>query len=596
MMKRLNLILFLLIPVVVWMRPAGAVVHFEEGRQLVDGVMLLQEKGNPKAFRYLPTAPRVSMDNGRPEMLFIKFVDSESGIAGGLVHFLFTLDMAPEQVKDLEKKLRQRVSGARIVGPVDLQPSGEDDGPGGSFRIISATLDKEGFATSVISSGVAPVTPGSRAAVASRLTREGATLLWESFQRPTSDVSVSVSASYEAAITGYEGRVEADLNTVYDHLFRLDNKQQGFKRDQLQEQVDKLRRDGVVKVEVSDRSGGNVDSSQMDALMSMVTNKMVEMLFDTTTGLSKLPEREKVPDKLVKGRQKRGFITRLFAGSGNQRYTTDDQYVLRTRKDIRGGKLVLNFTRNTTIRVPFNTAGNIRGLYDLYRDDEAFNRVIDTGADPAFERREVFFEIDPKFYPLFENRINSISVEVMKEYGAGKRKGFDLAIRQSDINDGVFSKSLNYPRLGLKDAEAYRQFGYRVNWLFRGGGRLSIPREAGGFTPATESIVSLAPPLDVHELEIDANAVLLAGEPVVHVEVFAEYSLLGKRERTRYRFRPEDGELLQTKFLVTDPGSAVSYRAVWYTGKRKVKSLPQSVEGDFLRLPLPDSLREGGES
>ena len=300
------------------------VVMYDEGRELIDGIALLRDKDTPTDYYYLPTAPRVVIDEvtKKPKISLVKFVDPAGDTSGGLVHFLFSLDLPAEQIESLNDQLGKKVPGAKLKGPVILRAEGDEDAGGASFKIISSTISQQGgkdsFTVSEVSSGIAPVTPRSQAAVAARLNEQGATLLWESMTQPTSDISVAINASYEAALPAYRGRVYADIETVYSHMFRVMNRQESYTKSEIRKQTDEMVREGVIEVDVTDRAGLSIDTSQMAGIMTLVTDKLVNMIFDTTQGLSKLPETEKVPANIVEGRQERGFLAKIFAGTGNQ--------------------------------------------------------------------------------------------------------------------------------------------------------------------------------------------------------------------------------------------------------------------------------------
>ena len=140
--------------------------------------------------------------------------------------------MPPERVESITAELQQKVPGAKVKGPVPLRAEGDEESGGASFSVISSTVTQttggDSFTSSLVSSGIAPVTPGSQAAVAARLNQHGATLLWESLRQPTSDISVSINASYEAALPAYRGKVFAEIETVYEHMFKIFNRQQGI--------------------------------------------------------------------------------------------------------------------------------------------------------------------------------------------------------------------------------------------------------------------------------------------------------------------------------------------------------------------------------
>jgi len=164
---------FIVLVVIVYLfsfAPTGhAVVMYDEGREIVDGVSFLRDKEDPLAYHYLPTIPSVVIDpkTNRPKISLVKFVDPKGETSGGLIHFLFSLDLPPERIEELSEQL------ATIKGPVILRAEGDEDAGGASFKIISSTITEntggDSFTTSVVSSGIAPVTPGSQAAVAARL-------------------------------------------------------------------------------------------------------------------------------------------------------------------------------------------------------------------------------------------------------------------------------------------------------------------------------------------------------------------------------------------------------------------------------------------
>lgn len=551
-----------------------AVVMYDEGREFIDGVSLLRDKEDPKAYYYLPTVPSIAMDpiSGKPRMMLIKFVDPKGATSGGLIHFLFSLDMPPERIEKINQELGKKVPGATIKGPVILRAEGEEEDSNASFKIISSTLSSKGgqdsFTSSLVSSGVAPVTPGSQAAVAARLNEHGATLLWESLAQPTSDISVAISASYEAALPAYRGKVHADLNTVYEHMFKVFNQQKDYTKTEIRKQFDELVRNGVIEVDVTDREGLGIDSSRLSSLMNLVTEKLVDMLFDTTQGFSKLPEQEKIPDNVVEGRQKNGFLAELFVGSGNQPYVTDDQYTLREREEIKRATFSLVFTQNTTIKVPFNSTGNMGGIYEAWGNDTSLFRVVGLN-DAAFEKREVFFEVDSSFYSAFKENINSVTVSFVKKYPSKPNQADftgEVVFNHKDVEKANFSKSIIYPRLGLTGSD-WHNYEFRTLWSFRGGKTIATPTDIKSFESSNAPSVTLAPPADLANLEIDGDAAAMSEAQIRRAMVEFEYKLLGEKKGKSVALLPESEEILQSVSILHDKQSPIRYRVKWH-GKK----------------------------
>src|SRR3972149_5343871 len=103
-----------------------------------------------------------------------------------------------ERSAELEKERTKKLPGAKLAGALPLLEAKAEQGKeSASFQVVSAVLSSTGeggFTRSLITSGHAPLTPGSRAAVAATLDPKGATLLWDSLNGATSAVSGSLSA------------------------------------------------------------------------------------------------------------------------------------------------------------------------------------------------------------------------------------------------------------------------------------------------------------------------------------------------------------------------------------------------------------------
>ena len=336
-----------------------AQVKYDEGRIQVLGVQLLQDSKNDNSYYYLPQYPRLAVKgNGDVELMCLKYVGEGDQPSGGLFHALIEFSLPEEMLIEVQAALEEEIAGAKILGPVPLLPfvSGEGEGAAG-FQLISAILSNAGgedsFSRSVITSGYAPLLPGSKSAIAANLTPEGATLLWNSFTGPTSDVSASINASYEAVVKAYNAVVTADMSVVYTHFSQMYNYQYDYSKRELRDVADELTREGKINVEVFDRSEGlDIKVSEMNSILNLVTDKLVEIMFNTETGWSKAPDKEQaVTSGQIKGRQQKGFITKLFKGTGNSKYISDDQFVLKKRSDIQTNTFYLNLSKIMSRRI-----------------------------------------------------------------------------------------------------------------------------------------------------------------------------------------------------------------------------------------------------
>ena len=604
--------------------PAPSLVHYDEGRREIEGVLLLRDTEDPSAYYYVPQFPRLAASaDGGLELLCLRYVDAAGGTHGGLFHALVEFTLPAETVALLEARLREEVgSAAHIAGPVPLQSDEGQGGPeGGSFRLVSGVLadaEEGGFTRSVVTSRRAPISAGSRAAIAAILGPRGATLLWESLSGPTSDVSVAISAHYEALVPSYGARVTAQVETVYRHFSLVSNRQEEFRRRQIRDAVDELHRSGGLEIEVFDRAGAG--GGDLDAVLDLVTQKLTELLFDHKAGWAADPEREvTVEAGQIRGRQRGGFFSRLFSGAKDRKYYSDDQWVLKNRRDVRRNRFVLDLRRQGTIRVPVETSGNLGGLYGALKEDSRYFRIVPL-EDPAFERREVFFQVDGDYLEAFEDTVNLVTVSLRKTYR--DRPAFEgtLTFSRREVAGGGALQSLDFPRLGeganerasertreraserarerareraSEGAAGWGQYEVQVRWSLRGGRVISQPAAPGAWQRSSAPAISLAPPLDRRAVEIElASSAFGGGEITSAVVEFATFLAGEPAFRHRAVLRPEDTDTTARRTLYFDRGRPVIYRLSWFGPRGERRDPPRPLESDYLFLVPPGGAAE----
>jgi hypothetical protein len=574
--------------------PADALVKFDEGRRIVDGVQLLQDASDPTAYYYLPQYPRLSTKpDGTFELLCMKYVDAAGGTHGGLFHALVEFSLPPDIVEALDKKLKAQVPGGRIVGPVPLMQALESGEEGvGSFRVVSAILsdrEKGGFTRTLVTSGRAPLLPGSKAVVAALLTQQGATLLWDSMTGASSDVSVAISAYYEAQVQGYNAKVFAEVETIYEHFSLIANQQQEFTRRQVRSIVDDLQRTGTLKVEVFDRSAGlGLKATEMEGLLSVVTDKLVELMFNATTGWSADPTREAaVEAKQLLGRQERGWFSKTFGGAQDTKYFTDDQWVLKNRKDVRRNTFTMLLSKSSTIKVPVDTAGNLAALYGALGQDTRYFRIVNL-ADPAFEFRPVHFQVDGDYVDAFQDTLNFVSVNFRKRYLDKPAFTKSLHLTHADLKTGNTLRDISFPRLDLPEAD-WTSFEYQVRWSLRDGPTLSVPPKEGQWIGTTEAAVALTPPLEKRVIEIDSDRALFqpAGIASAVVEFMTIIGGKPRLQRVKAILRATDPAPTTKVAVYSDRGTPVGVRVTWHGTRGKVEGQVDLLETDYLYLRPP---------
>jgi hypothetical protein len=573
--------------------PALALVNYDVGQRYIKGVQLLQDHNDPSAYYYVPQFPRLATrQDGTFELLCIKFVDPQGKSSGGLFHALVEFTLPADMITDLEKELKKVAPGARIVGPVPLMQAVKDGEDGvGSFEVVSAVLSDKaegGFTRSVVTSGKAPLTPGSKAAIAAILNEQGATLLWDSLSSPTSDVSVAIHASYEAAVMGYNAKVTADVETVYQHLSTVYNVQHHYTRRQLRDIVDDLHRNGALKVEVLDRSAGlGLKSSDMDGILQTVTNKLTEVMFDHESGWATDPPREvAVEADQIQGRQEKGWLARLFTGTGDQEYYSDDQYVLKKRQDIRRNTFVLTLAKNSTIKVPVDTAGNLGGLYGALGKDDRYFRVVNL-ADPVFETRTVHFQVDGDYVDSFKDTINFVSVNFRKVYPNQPTFAASLHFTHADVAAGKIVQDVTFPRLGAQGAD-WLQYEYQIRWSLHDRPTVAVPPQEDKWIRTPDAAVALTPPFEKRVVEIDADRSLFRERGVATAVVEFAGMLAGKpRIQRAATLRAGDGDAVTTVSVFCDRQAAAAYRVSWHAPDRSVQDDLKVLDSLYLYLTPP---------
>jgi len=574
-----------------------AQVKYDDGRIQLMGVQLLQDHDNPDEYYYLPQYPSLSINSeGNVELMCIKYVGEEGQPSGGLFHALIQFTLPAEILEELQAAMEEKVPGAKIMGPVPLQPLASEEGEGtAGFTIVSSVLSdaggEEALTRSVITSGHAPLLPGSKSAIAANLTPEGATLLWNSFTGATSDVSASINACYEASVKAYNAVVSAEMNVVYDHFSRVFNYQEGYTRRQLRKIVDDLQRAGDMKVEVFDRSEGlGIKSTEMEGILNVITDKLIEVMFNTETGWSQAPEKETAVEVgQIKGRQSRGWITKLFKGTGNQKYISDNQYVLKERTDINSNSFYLNLSKETTIKVPLHSSGNLGGFYEELGDDENYFRIVDLN-DPAFQRREVFFQIDGEYVDAFSSKINFVSVNFLKKYDSNPDVTKSIIFNYQDVENGKQVKSVSFPRLGAENA-GWLDYEYRLNWSVRGfDDPVKVPEREDEWIKSNAPVISLKPPFNKVTVEVDADRSMFKDAGIVTAIVEFASTLMGRTEKVgRVRLGAEDAESVSKLVLYHDEGEQIAYRVTWVSKYKTEKTPVKALDSDYLYLLPPVS-------
>lgn len=591
-------LLFSLFTLALW-QSVFSIPRYDEGRVQVAGIQFLQDHADNNAYYYIPRYPRMAArSDGGFEFMFMKYVGKGStGAGGGLFHALVEFTLPADEVSRLQDSLRLAIknNSARIVGAVPLQQVTKNGEDGlASFQVVSSVLTNDGksnpFTQTIITTGFAPI-EGSKAAIAARLSPEGATLLWESLQGKTSDVSVMVNGYYEAYVNAYNAVLTAEVSSIYDHYSRISNYQEGFTRDQTRRITDQLVQNQILKIEAFDRTAAlGVKAEEVKKILDLVTDQLVELMFDVKNGWSKTPDREAaVETDQIKGRQDKGFFSQLFSGSNNPEYVSDNQFVLKKRTDIRTNTFYLNLSQSTTVKVPVYTSGNLAGVYDVIRKNKGnaneYFRIVNLD-DADFQKRDVSFMMDGGFAESFNDIFNFVSVNFRKRYSAGQQQvtGDLLFTRKNlDSTNGSLFQNVNYPRLG--GGPDWLEYEYRIGWNLKGSNKtLRFPADDTAWFKSTDPGVTIMPPLQKKKVtvEVDRSAfegdastvvvrflVMLGGEPTVQKTLM---------------LRAKDPSNIHELAIFHDNNESVVYQVTRHTPAGPVQEPLKELKDDFILI------------
>lgn len=233
---------------------------------------LYRDHADAHKYYYVPDAPRLATKrDGTPEFTFIKYSKTDGATKGGIIHFLVTWGFSEGELASAESALRLKDPQAKIAGPVPFKE--------GTFKVVSATAGEDGiFSRKIVGEGKAPIMPGQKAAVSIALTEEGASLLWESFKNPTSDISVMFALKFAGVTPAFQAKLKVNWDKVYtQHDIKL-HAEGTIKVVKLQADVrailESLRQQGAIQLDVVG------ENESMQKMLDAVYGHLITLMCD----------------------------------------------------------------------------------------------------------------------------------------------------------------------------------------------------------------------------------------------------------------------------------------------------------------------------
>lgn len=543
----------------------------------------------PSSWYYLPTAPRLSFREGKPEAMFVNFLTDETtdqgGAEGGLFHLMVTYGLTQAEVTELQNELRKAVEGATLRGQVDLLPAGNNQ----NFIVTSGTLSDTGFAPAgVLTSGFAPTLPGGKAAMAGRLSAQGAQLLATTFDNAngTSDLSVTFVYDYIAKTRAFTGEVTIDLDQVNAVTNCLERSQQSVRRrsgvfglsteramitqQQLEDSYDLLRTVGAVETRF-DVNMPEVDVSTIEsALMQTAMESFLNMQRQFQTMPVEMPTADDDEEK-----------------SATSVPDVDNYRVYEVSKKTRRmtGRLTYRVTKELAVYRNHVITGNMGAELRKYRDG-VFSSVLLN--DPFFKRGELLISIDPEAFPLFESQqINNATVMINVPISGSTPFTDQAAFFARDVVGAADAfKTFTFATNGKGSPDTNCIVKYKASWSLRGGGQW--PR-----TPAevcsNQLAITLTPPLAPRTIDVEADLGELESVGIRAADVVLRHTRYGQQTNETVKFRVAEGVGYRSATLFIDKSESAPLPPVEYSivfTHKDAGPLPQTpwrrLEGDFV--------------
>lgn len=483
---------------------------------------------------------------------------------GAVLHMLVLYETPPEAVAAAQRELRKTLKREDVVlrGPIVFQE--------GRYAVVSAILDQGAPERKLLATGRAPVLEGNRLALAFDLTPAQASVLWQSFQLSTPDVSLVFDLAFQGLTDAYQAELTVDWAEVRKSASFKAGGTVYFIGADVEKAVDELRRTNAITLETAG------DSPATQGLLDAVYAKIIDLLFAPV-------EPDRVPDDQQGGIA--SAISALVGGQGalSSRNTTGfGAYVGFRLKDMKTeGRSVLRFDHRASVERHALVTVNVG---DLYRRHGAklFKRV--NPADPAFRQREVHVSVDGGLVPDFETYVNSVTLTLRKQHAAGGSTVKELVVDRAAATRGTPALKLVYGWSGDDDPLRWLEYEYRTRWAFKGGGAFHTE-----WTRADAPMVSLYAPYERRVIRATGDGRALRAKKVRVVVVTLEYPFFGEKRRKQLVLRPGDGPL-EGEAEVTLPAGHFDceYTVTWsLEGGRSVTARGRDASGWIFVDDLP---------
>jgi hypothetical protein len=544
-------------------------------------------------YYYLPVGLRLSRrTDGTPEFLFLKYTTEQraeaGGEQGGLIHFLMEWGLTPAQLQEAQGKLvtiitelarspgspYRGVQNPKILGAVDVYT--EDQ----SFRIISASLSDQGSAR-LVTSGSAPILPGSKAAVAGKLNPVTAQLLAATFEknRSITDISLELNFMFNVMMPAVNGKITVDWSKVQEQM-RSDSinylhNNRGTKRgsddrysyDQMSQFFSRCVERKAVVIDIDKTVVGD---ELADKIVEQFMNLMIESMTDKDMAANPTQpgEKEKEQDPNVK--HGRSYVYN------------------KTVSEKRFERKIEVYNLNYRLTVPRNMSltSNLGAWYDGVRDNPKCVAAINLN-DPFFQYRDINLILDIEAEQMFGTEVNYVTINVRKQRSSGNPFEDHVTIDREYLRNSGIKATLTYARGEDRNPNVYE---YRAQWSLKGGN--VFPESAPWIVGEWEG-VTLSPPIKPVTIELEGDLDELKSSDITRVTAQVHYMKFGKEIEENIQLSAATGEPVVQKTIFIDKNTrGYVYRLIFNhktEGKLALEWTPQ-INDNYIYASIPGEL------
>jgi hypothetical protein len=542
--------------------------------------------GNPNNYYYLPDKPKLGLDaSGRPQFSFLRYVQNtrtgadqaaaREGDGGGIIHAVIQLNVSNTQLNEAKAALRRINPNGVIQGPIIYN--------GGTISLISSVMNPEGgLAQKVLGIGKAPILDGSKAAVSIQLTKLGAKILWESFQTPTPDMSISFEMELKGFRSPKRALIEANFETIYQHQSMQAAIASPVLAAEINTAFDDLQRSGAIKVTLT-----GADES-MERAIDAAYEKLTRMMFDPVGGsgtpdlntlsnaangnrslldrATQMLNTARQETRQDNERRRRDYLDALnphdmhnlnqVNGKDSSRFSaplemsdaqgTNVERSARAREQVNelaarqealpqiaiAAVFEMKRTRQTGVfRIDLNkfTIDNLTIRFDenfgQINCKECFRQVnLD---DPLYRQREINAFLDGMNSEDFSKYINFVTVQLRKKHETGDFTDDEVRIDKANFNLAGNNFKMLYGWKNDNGRQKWLNYDYKIVWNFFGGQTI-----VNDWKTTDISTVPLSPPFlrRTIDLEVDPTAINASGVRSIEIKVFYKQ---GEQEMNR---------------------------------------------------------------